>query len=101
MPNKETLINTLKSMYEISKKIIIVEIENPQLTGDFAKWLNKNYFIGFLHDVGGAYLSEDDFKTIINNIFYNRAEVIFSKFENIMGKYFIAVIEKKEDKNAK
>lgn len=99
MPNKETLINTLESMYEISKKIIIVEIENPQLTGGFAKWLNKNYFIGFLKDVGGAYLSEDDFKTIINNIFSNRAKITFSKFENIMGKYFISIIEKKEDKN--
>lgn len=97
MPNKETLVNTLESMFNISKKIIVVEIENPQLTGGFAKWLNKNYFIGFLKDVGGAYLSAEDFKTIINNIFCNRAEIIFTEFENIMGKYFIAVIEKKEE----
>lgn len=97
MPNKETLVNTLESMFETSKKIIVVEIENPQLTGGFAKWLNKNYFIGFLKDVGGAYLSGDDFKTIINNIFYNRAEITFTEFENVMGKYFISVIEKKEE----
>ena len=97
MPNKETLVNTLESMFNISKKIIVVEIENPQLTGGFATWLNKNYFIGFLKDVGGAYLSAEDFKTIINNIFSNRAEILFTEFENIMGKYFISVIEKKEE----
>lgn len=101
MPNKETLINTLESMYEISKKVIIVEIENPQITGGFAKWLNKNYFIGFLKDVGGAYLSEEEFKAIVNNIFSHKAHIDFSSFENIMGKYFIAVIEKREDKNGK
>lgn len=96
MPNKETLINTFESMFYVSKRIVVVEIEDPKLTGGFAKWLNKNYFIGFLKDVGGAYLSEEDFKTIITNIFQNRAKIEFSKFENIMGRYHIAVIDKEE-----
>ena len=101
MPNKETLINTFESMFKVSKKIVVVEIENPKLTGGLARWLNKNYFMGFLKDVGGAYLSGEDFQMIINNIFSNRAEIDFSKFENIMGRYYIAVIKKMEDKNEK
>ena len=41
MPNKKTLINLLKSMEKVAKKLIIVEIENPVIIGGFAQKLNK------------------------------------------------------------
>ena len=94
MPNKKVLINLLKSMFRVSKKIIIVEIEDPKITGGFAEFLNKYWYIGYLKDVGGAYLSENQFKVIINEVFKNVANIKFSSFENIMGKYLIAEIEK-------
>ena len=50
--------------------------------------------MGYLKDVGGAYLSEAEFKVIINDVFKNIANIKFSKFDNIMGRYLIAEIEK-------
>lgn len=96
MPNKTTLINMLNTIFEVSSKVIIVEIENPEITGGFPKWLNKNWYIKFLKDVGGAYLSEEEFKILITKIFKNKAKLNFLKFENIMGKYMIAEITKEE-----
>ena len=96
MPSKKLLINLLKSMFKISKKVVIVEIENPTITGGVPHLLNKYWFIGYLKDVGGSYLSEKEFRVIINDIFKNIANINFSTFENIMGKYMIAEIKKKE-----
>ena len=97
MPNKTTLINMLNTIFEVSSKVIIVEIENPEITGGFPKWLNKNWYIKFLKDVGGAYLSEEEFKILITKIFKDKAKLNFLKFENIMGKYMIAEIIKEEN----
>lgn len=96
MPNKKSLINLLNSLYNISNKIIVVEIENPKVTGGFPKWLNKNWYIGYLKDAGGAYLSEQQFKVIINEIFKNKAKIKFENFKNIMGNYMIAEICRKD-----
>lgn len=50
----------------------------------------------FLKDVGGAYLSEQQFQLIINNNFSKKYNIEFQKFENIMGKYMIAIIEERK-----
>lgn len=97
MPNKKALNNLFNSMKKIAKKIIIVEIENPVLVGGISKLLNK-YYIKYLKDVGGAYLSYEQFCLIINNAFSSKYNIKYQVFENIMGKYMIAIIEKKESK---
>lgn len=96
MPNKKTLISLLNSMERIAKKLIIVEIENPSIVGGFSKILNKYWYMKFLKDVGGAYLSEQQFQLIINNTFSKKHNIKFQKFENIMGKYMIAIIEERK-----
>lgn len=96
MPNKKTLISLLNSIEKIANKIIVVEIENPEITGGFAKLLNKYWYTKFLKDVGGAYLSEHQFKMIISDIFADKYNIDFKIFENIMGKYMIAIIERKK-----
>lgn len=96
MPNKKTLISLLNSMERIAKKLIIVEIENPSIVGGFSKILNKYWYMKFLKDVGGAYLSEQQFQLIINNTFSKKHDIKFQKFENIMGKYMIAIIEERK-----
>ena len=93
MPNKKTLINLLNSMERIAKKLVIVEIENPSIVGGFPKFLNKYWYIKYLKDVGGAYLSEQQFRLIINNTFSKKYDIKFQIFENIMGRYMIAIIE--------
>ena len=95
MPNKKALINLLNRLFEVSNKIVVVEIEDPKITGGFPKWLNKNWYMGYLKDVGGAYLSEQQFKVIINELFENKAEIKFNNFKNIMGNYMIVEINRK------
>ena len=96
MPNKKALISLLNSMEKIAKRIVIVEIENPDIVGGFAKFLNKYWYMKFLKDVGGAYLSERQFKMIINDVFADKYNIDFKIFENIMGKYMISIIERKK-----
>lgn len=98
MQNKETLINLLNSAFEVSKKLIIVEIENPSITGGFPHLLNKYWYMGFLKDVGGAYLSQEQFEILLNETFSNRATIKISNFKNIMGTYMIAEITKRKEK---
>lgn len=95
MPNKNVLINLLNSMKRIAKKIVIVEIENPSVVGGFPKFLNKYWYMKYLKDVGGAYLSEQQFSLIINNTFSKDCNIEFQRFENVMGRYMIAVIEER------
>ncbi|MCL2587678.1 MAG: class I SAM-dependent methyltransferase [Firmicutes bacterium] len=94
MPNRQALLSLLESMFHVSKKMILTEIEDPKEIGGFPHWLNKNWFMGYLKDVGGAYLKEGDFQSIVHNLFKGRADVKLQNFKNIMGKYMIATITK-------
>ncbi len=96
MQNKESLINLLNSAFNISKKIIIVEIENPAITGGFPKFLNKFWYIKYLKDVGASYLDYDQFKILIEDTFSKKATIKISKFRNIMGTYMMAEIIKED-----
>ena len=87
MPSKKVLINMLESMFKVAKKVIIVEIEDPKVTGGFPKLLNKYWFGTFLKDVGRAYLSAKDFNVIINNTFKGKELNKIVKSEN--KKYVI------------
>ena len=60
--------------------------------------VNPTLNIKYLKDVGGAYLSYEQFCLIINNTFSSKYNIKYQVFENIMGKYMIAIIEKKEAK---
>lgn len=97
LPNKNVLKNLINNMLKISKKAIIVEIEDPKVTGGFAKWLNKNLYVKFLKDVGGAYLSQSQFELVVSEVIKDKANVKFNVFRNVMGKYMIAEITEKED----
>jgi len=96
MPNRKALLSLLESIFYISKKVIFTEIEDPKVVGGFPHFLNKHWFMGYLKDVGGAYLKESDFQSIIQNTFEKRADVKLSTFRNIMGKYLIATVTKDE-----
>ncbi|HAN10036.1 MAG TPA: class IV adenylate cyclase [Clostridiales bacterium] len=95
MPGKDHLIGMLRKMFEVSKKIVIVEIEDPKIMGGFPYVLNKYWYMGFLGDVGGAYLSKEAFEELLNNLFENEAEINYNYFTNIQGRYMIAEIVKK------
>ncbi|OGO83829.1 MAG: hypothetical protein A2Y18_03605 [Clostridiales bacterium GWD2_32_19] len=101
MPSKEHLIGMLRKMFEISKKMVIVEIEDPKIMGGFPYVLNKYWYMGFLGDVGGAYLSKEAFEELFNNLFENEAEINYRYFTNIQGRYMIAEIVKKRKMSIK
>lgn len=93
MPNREYLSQLLKKMIEVGKKVVIVEIENPEQTGGLPRFIHRNWYVRFLHDVGDAYLDEADFKALIESAYKNYA-IDYNVFSNIQGRYHIAVIEK-------
>lgn len=92
--NEENLQNLLKSLLRIGKKIVIYEIENPEVTRGFPYILNKYWYRGFLKDVGEQYLSYERFKQIITDSYKGKAKIKFEIFRNIQGNYMIAEIEK-------
>ncbi|MDE6435056.1 MAG: HAD-IA family hydrolase [Lachnospiraceae bacterium] len=97
MPNRDYILDLFEKMFVISKKIIIVEIENPDYTGGIPKLLHNYWYMGYLHDAGEAYLNAKEFKTIIKESYSGKCKIKFSCFENIQGKYNIAILTKKEE----
>lgn len=97
--SKQELAKVFESLFKISKKIVFVEIEKPSDIGLLPNLLNKYWYIGFLKDAGGAYLSKEDFHSIISGHFKDKADVVFSEFKNIQGRYMIAEITKNDFKN--
>ena len=95
IPNEHALQSLLHSLLFVGKKVIIYEIENPEITGGFPKFLNKYYYRGFLKDVGENYLSQTQFENLITNVLGKEAKIEFSSFRNIQGNYLIAEIVKK------
>lgn len=94
IPNRDNLINLLNSMLRVGKKIVVYEIENPEITGGFPYYLNKYWYRGFLKDAGEEYLSFKNFKRIIQKTYKGKAKIEFSNFKNIQGNYMIAEIQK-------
>jgi predicted adenylyl cyclase CyaB len=101
MATKQDLVNLLEEIYRVARKILIVEIEKPKDTGFFPYILHRFWYRGFLKDVGGAYLSKSAFKNIIIQRFRERANIDFSEFKNIQGRYFIAEIKQKNNTDMK
>ncbi len=96
MSSKKELLKLLDSIFRVAEKLIIVEIEKPNNSGLIPYFLHKYWYAGFLKDVGGAYLSRQDFYSIISSHFEKNASIKFDNFSNIQGNYLIAEISKKK-----
>jgi predicted adenylyl cyclase CyaB len=99
MSSREEMRSMLDSALRVSKKLIIVEIEKPKNTGILPYILNKYWYQKYLGDVGGSYLSKNDFHSILETHFSVVADIKFDQFKNIQGRYLIAEITKKEVKS--
>ena len=91
----ENIIKFLNNLFKISNKIILVEIENPDIHGGLPKFWHKYLFRGFLKDAGHHFLDTSNFTNIINNTFGNNCNIEYFTFKNILGTYMISVIEKR------
>jgi len=85
----------LKNLLKVSKKVIVVEIEDPKVVGGISRFLNKYLYINFLKDAGKKFLDFKSFKNTIDSNCENQCNISYLTFENILGKYMIAVIEKR------
>ena len=93
--DEEQLTKTLNNIYRISKKIIIVEIEDPKETGGVPKFLNKYLYMKYLKDAGRRFLNFKEFKNTIDTCYSKKSNISYLSFENVLGKYMIAIIEKR------
>ncbi|MBI2600349.1 methyltransferase domain-containing protein [Candidatus Daviesbacteria bacterium] len=84
----EIMINTLK---RLGKRIIIMDIENPKLTLLANAW--NYYYVNFLKDHGGLFLSFHQFKSIMEIGFKNTKKIQVSKIKTVKGYYMMAVID--------
>lgn len=98
MSSVTNINNILKFLDRISNEIVIVEILDPKQTKGLPKFLNKFLYTKFLKDVGNSYLNEEQFKNIINSNF-QKDEIDYNSFTNVLGTYMIAKITKKGIKN--
>lgn len=95
MDNEREIKQLLNSVTKIAKKTIIIEIEDPKKTGKIPYLFNKYLYTKFLKDAGNYFITFSTFKKVIDSTLGNRCDINYFMFENILGKYMIALIEKR------
>ena len=95
MNNDEEIKALLNNMYDISNKLVIVEIEDPKKVGGVSKIRSKYLVMDYLKDAGKYFLSFCKFKRTIDNNFKDKCNISYLSFRNVLGNYMIAVVEKR------
>jgi ubiquinone/menaquinone biosynthesis C-methylase UbiE/ADP-ribose pyrophosphatase YjhB (NUDIX family) len=97
--NKEELRAILRTLKRLSRRLLIVDIENPKKGTWSARLLNQYYerFYGDADEHEHHFFTMDKFKTLIGFAFddVNESEkqIQFHSIETFKGKYMIAVID--------
>lgn len=81
----------LTSLKKISKRLILVDVENPRTSSFRAKVWNW-YYREFLGDQGGYFLSRPQFTETIQN-FFPDCKKQFSNISTIKGNYMVVIVE--------
>ena len=87
IPHSEQ-INLIKRLSEISKQLIIVDVEDPNKSNFLSKIWHW-YYTHLLGDQGGSFLTFQEFKEMIEKNIKNKKSV-FGIINTIKGKYFFA-----------
>ncbi len=92
--NKDECIVILENLKQISKRLIIVDIENPKKSSRKARLFNYYYeeIYGDGADDQHRFHSKDSFRTLIN-LAFSGAKITHDKCDTIKGVYMIAVID--------
>lgn len=91
MRNSAEIESVLRLLGRLGKKIILMDVENPRLS-----WLSRiwnDYYVNFLSDQGGLFLSFDQFKQIVQISFGLAKNLKIEEIGTIKGKYMIATID--------
>ena len=89
LKNVTQIRKTLKSLKNLGRKIIIMDIDDP--TKDFLGKVWNTYYRKVLKDQGDMFIGYDSFKFHINEIF-KRHKVEFKRIRTIKGWYMLAII---------
>lgn len=92
MPNREKMLQLLHTLKKVSKKILLIEIENPLETWWLAKFLHHYWYRGFLKDAGNAYLDRKQYLTLIDHVFWETHKIEHGTFKTWQGNYFWSII---------
>jgi ubiquinone/menaquinone biosynthesis C-methylase UbiE len=65
MPDRRSATALLRELKRVSKKALIVEVMDPKFEGGQWPRLRHSYYINFLKDAGGNFLSGDEFNSLI------------------------------------
>ncbi|MFA7285155.1 MAG: methyltransferase domain-containing protein [Candidatus Absconditabacterales bacterium] len=95
MPSRKAMISLFQSILHCSKEILLVEIENPLITGGTPEFIHKFWYRRFLKDVGGAYLSQAEFESLVKGFFGEQGcDIAFDHIRTLQGNYLFAYIKK-------
>jgi len=90
MSNDKEVEIMLKNLRRLGKKIVIMDIENPNENLIAKLW--NIYYIKFLDDKGGHFVNYSKFKEIVNNYFRSTHKMEFKRIKTIKGNYMMATI---------
>ena len=65
MPDQDSFVSLIREILRVGKRVIIVEILDPKQDGRRLK-IRDRYYKHFLKDVGGNFLSREEFETFTN-----------------------------------
>ena len=69
LTSRKEMLLLFERLFAVAKKIVFVEIEDPSTTGFLHTLIHKYWYVGFLKDVGNAYLTQHDFSTLISDFY--------------------------------
>jgi len=91
MHNLTEVVALTSNLQRVGKKIIIVDVENPNKSSLQAR-LWHEYYVRFLGDRGHYFMSRHEFEKAVSHI-YRGSKIAFDLVTTVKGSYMFAVIE--------
>lgn len=94
MHSRNEIHALLESLKRVSKRLILVDVENPHASSFRARIWNW-YYRRFLGDQGGYFLSRAQFIEIVRGFFHDSKQQ-FRNISTIKGDYLVAIVDIKK-----
>ena len=63
MPDQDSVLKLISEIRRVGKRCVIVEVMDPQFENHWGR-LRHQYFMRFLKDAGGNFLSREEFEAL-------------------------------------
>jgi ubiquinone/menaquinone biosynthesis C-methylase UbiE/ADP-ribose pyrophosphatase YjhB (NUDIX family) len=95
---KDELLAILARLKAISKRLLVVDIEDPKRSR--LSWIVHLYYTRIYGDAGEHFFSQDQFRSLIQLVFTNAIKVTFDRVKTLKGTYMIAAVDLPESEDA-